>query len=375
MRLTEAELVMFREEGFVVKYGVLDPALMAEARDLLWASAPPSVRRDEPASWVGPIRPEDEGIVLMRDGVATRIPAGMIHGTATVNQSGFSWRCRTAGAERCMLDMTATALWEVAEQLLGEGEVVPPTGESVGEMLAHRGEDATDADALARIAAESDVGFPQLCARYAHSVIAASDPARVAGGQGASNSHAALPEGMDHRDVANLFVAGTRARGIYGILPQPPGTERRLPGPEGCHTDAHPFHLGVMAYIDDVPPNGGGLRLWPGSHKRVFHTFERQHTSFRGEAFAEAMKEVAADTPAVDTYGPAGTVVFWHHRLGHNPGTNWAGQNIRQAVLFDFIKENVDDGPPPADMWRDWSEELRQAGGSGRTAKSSSAKL
>ena len=63
-----------------------------------------------------------------------------------------------------------------------------------------------------------------------------------------------------------------------------------------------------MAYLDDVPPNGGGFRLWPGSHKRVFHTFERQHTSFRGEAFAEAMAEVAADTVPVDCYGPAGTV-------------------------------------------------------------------
>lgn len=47
--------------------------------------------------------------------------------------------------------------------------------------------------------------------------------------------------------------------------------------------------------------------MWPGSHKKVFHTFERQHTSFRGEAFAEAMREVAAEIPAVDTYGPAGT--------------------------------------------------------------------
>lgn len=374
MRLTEAELVTFREEGFVIKHGALDPQLMAQARDLLWESAPPSLRRDDPSTWVGPIKKEDEGIVLMRDGVATRIPAGMIHGTATVNQSGFSWRCRTAGAEQCILDMTARALWDVAEQLLGVGQVVEPTGESLGEMLAHTGEDASDVDTLAKIAAESDVGFRQLCARYAHSVIVASEP-RVKGGASISNSHAPLPEGMDHQDISNLFVAGTRSRGIYGILPQPAGSERRKPGPEGCHSDAHPFHLGVMAYIDDVPPNGGGLRLWPGSHRKVFHTFDRQHTSFRGEAFSEAMREVAAEIPAVDTYGPAGTVVFWHHRLGHNPGINYVGHNIRQAVLFDFIKENVDDGPPPADMWKDWSAELRNAGYGKRTSNSSTSKL
>ena len=95
-----------------------------------------------------------------------------------------------------------------------------------------------------------------------------------------------------------------------------------------------------MAYIDDVPPNGGGLQLWPGSHTRVFPTFARQHTSFRGEAFKAAVPpprdrqetgrgrqaslasfsrggcgQVAAvgeDTVPVDCYGPAGTVIFWH---------------------------------------------------------------
>ena len=70
MRLTEAELVRFREEGFVAKYGVLDPELMARARQLLWDSAPPSVKRDDPTTWVGPIREEEEGIMLVRSPLA-----------------------------------------------------------------------------------------------------------------------------------------------------------------------------------------------------------------------------------------------------------------------------------------------------------------
>eukprot|EP01052_Picozoa_sp_SAG31_P060921 SAG31_NODE_20045_length_585_cov_0.868313_1_plen_56_part_10 len=56
MRLTEDELVLFREEGFVVKYNMLDNELMARSRDLLWDSAPPSVQRHKPASWIGPIK-------------------------------------------------------------------------------------------------------------------------------------------------------------------------------------------------------------------------------------------------------------------------------------------------------------------------------
>jgi len=46
------------------------------------------------------------------------------------------------------------------------------------------------------------------------------------------------------------------------------------------------------------------------------------------------------------------------HCAGHNYQLN-----IRQAVLYDYIKraELLDDGPPPADMWQDWSDMLRSA--------------
>ena len=43
-------------------------------------------------------------------------------------------------------------------------------------------------------------------------------------------------------------------------------------------------------------------------------------------------------------------MVFWHHRTLHCAGHNYQ-RNIRQAVLYDYIKrdEFLDDGPPPAD--------------------------
>ena len=56
-----------------------------------------------------------------------------------------------------------------------------------------------------------------------------------------------------------------------------------------------------------------------------------------------------------------GDVILWHHRTAHMAGQNY-GTNIRQAVLFDFIKkeEFYDDSAPPEDMWRDWSAEIRE---------------
>ena len=66
MRLTEDELVLFREEGFVVKHNMLDSDLMAQSRNLLWDSAPPSIRRDKPSSWIGPIKEDEEGVRVER---------------------------------------------------------------------------------------------------------------------------------------------------------------------------------------------------------------------------------------------------------------------------------------------------------------------
>ena len=75
------------------------------------------------------------------------------------------------------------------------------------------------------------------------------------------------------------------------------------------------------------------------------------------------MAAIREDTAALDTYGPAGTVILMHHRMCHCPGQNRSGLRLRQAIPHDFVKTNVDDGPPKEDMWEDWSQELRAAGG------------
>jgi hypothetical protein len=69
-----------------------------------------------------------------------------------------------------------------------------------------------------------------------------------------------------------------------------------------------------------------------------------------------------------------GDVILWHHRTAHMAGQNYS-RNIRQAVLYDYIKkeEFYDDSAPPEDMWRDWSDEMRElnenTGGLGEAAR------
>lgn len=149
-----------------------------------------------------------------------------------------------------------------------------------------------------------------------------------------------------------------RIRGIYCVFPEKDGPER----PAHFHVDQHAFHLGVVGYVDDVPPDGGGFIVWPGSHTLFYHCFKTAYTfnllaELHGDEYwkTEAWQAVSQIEP-VHTYGSAGDVVLWHHRIGHSAGHNRSCQ-VRQAVLYDFKRadiEAVQDAPTPDDMWRDW---------------------
>ena len=67
IRLSKEELMFFKREGYLVKRRVLDADLMARARDRLWEGAAPSQKRDEPDSWVGPFKEEEENEDQMTD--------------------------------------------------------------------------------------------------------------------------------------------------------------------------------------------------------------------------------------------------------------------------------------------------------------------
>jgi ectoine hydroxylase-related dioxygenase (phytanoyl-CoA dioxygenase family) len=71
------------------------------------------------------------------------------------------------------------------------------------------------------------------------------------------------------------------------------------------------------------------------------------------------------DIAPVDCWGSQGDVVIWHHRLAHMAGHNHS-KKIRLAVLYDFIKKDLDlcrAKPPRDNMWEDWSKALNEASG------------
>ena len=164
------------------------------------------------------------------------------------------------------------------------------------------------------------------------------------------------------------------ARGVYCTLPY--GDKPREP--DSCHTDGHPFQLGVVGLIDDSPEDGGAFKVWPGSHRSLYSTFALRYDQPRIPYYehlpsakgivhtAEYLAEIErlnAEVRPVECWGEAGDIVFWHHRTAHMAGHNYTDV-MRQAVLADFWTDDLDrlrTTDAQGDMWRDWSTEVQEA--------------
>ncbi len=302
MTLNAEQTAFFKANGYLLVPGAMNRDLCARVRDLMWSALPDgtSLKRDDPASHVGPI-PENEAQV---DSLHLR--------------DGYRWLNRILGVNPDVIELIySDSICAMAEHLLGS-----PLRQAVvdGTPMGSRG--------------PAWPGGP-------------TDP-----------------------------VQGTEgARGVYCTLPY--GDKPREP--DACHTDGHPFQLGVVGLLDDIPEGGGGFKVWPGSHQRLYQTFKLRYDqpripyydhlpSFKGIVHTDeylAEIEQLNSEPAVECWGKAGDIVFWHHRMAHMAGHNYSPV-IRQAVLADFWKPDLDEyrsRPPEEDMWREWSAAVRNSAG------------
>lgn len=110
--LTPQEIASFVRDGYLIKRRVLDPALCAQARDVLWAhnEAPHKLRRGDPSTYFGPWDYKDE----QRDGDNVR--------------KHYRWHLHKVGNDQLFVDLVGGATHKYAEQLLGVGECTPPRG-------------------------------------------------------------------------------------------------------------------------------------------------------------------------------------------------------------------------------------------------------
>ena len=301
--LTPEQIAFFKDSGFLLLKDMLDPRLCERAIDRLWRTLPPGSRmkREAPSTHFGPFPADEES----NDPLHIR--------------RGYIWQLRECGTEPLLIELAYNAkMRAVAEQLLGKGMLAAPTIN--GRPMGSTG--------------TAWPGGP-------------ADPA--------------ITEGI---------------RGIYCTRPIEDAISQAGRHDQPCHTDGHPFQLGAVGLLTDTPPNGGAFRVWPGSHQRLYPTFQLQYDQLRvpyyehlpsskgivhSPAYLAEIKRVAADTEPVHCHGERGDVVIWHHRLAHS-GTGNRSNVLRQAVLYDFSRTDLDQcrrDPPQPDMWRDWSEEVR----------------
>jgi hypothetical protein len=144
----------------------------------------------------------------------------------------------------------------------------------------------------------------------------------------------------------------SRTRGIYCRFPQ-----RDIPvEPLKPHTDGHEFHLGVVGFIDDVPPNGGGFTIFPKSHRVFYYQHLTQFGRDKTDTY-EKHHDMLKEQTATECSGEAGDIILFHHRLAHAGNPPNHSLEIRKAALGDLVRKDLKDKldePPCENMWRDW---------------------
>ena len=246
-RLTPEQVAHFVREGYVVLPAALDPSACAAVEDEMWAilaTELPRLRRHEPSSW-GAFAPEERS--YRRPDHNDSYPGGDPLCVADMDHRFITKNEQLGGS--ALLDAHPRALWDVAQQLLGEGEVVYPAG--LGPDGKFSGPVFYDDQAESMVVKHAD--------------IPPGDPRSPGPATFRTETVAFGPRGP-------ALITGQSTRGLYCMLPG------NL-GPSSCHTDGGQdsrVRLRATAFIADCPEGSGGWCGWPRSHVPIWEQRWRQ---------------------------------------------------------------------------------------------------
>lgn len=151
-----------------------------------------------------------------------------------------------------------------------------------------------------------------------------------------------------------------RYRGLYIIAPV--AKEAGLADYMPPHVEAHPVNIVALTYLSEVNSGGGGIRVWPGSHRELHPVFGSKFEFMATSEYNSIVKRYAALRP-LELSGNAGDVILCHHRLLHAPSLNYS-RRMRMAAFCDYILPNcaaLARQTPSQDIWEDWAPALRQS--------------
>lgn len=147
-------------------------------------------------------------------------------------------------------------------------------------------------------------------------------------------------------------LARMRVRGLYCIVPLPPSVTLKGGRP---HIESHAAQLVALCYLEDVEKGGGGLSVWPGSHREVYPAMGSKLEHVPTPAYDAVFDKWARLRP-VEIPGKCGDVVIIHHRLLHAPSLNRSSR-MRYGFLCDYQRDDfrrLSTEHPGADLWEDW---------------------
>jgi hypothetical protein len=110
--LTDSEVLQFKQDGYLVKRGIVDQDYCATARERLWDDPAPSMTEDDPESWIGPFKEDEE----------SEDPKNF--------KRGYRWQYRKVGKEDWMVEGLSRHpfVQGVVNQLLGVDRFNQPKG-------------------------------------------------------------------------------------------------------------------------------------------------------------------------------------------------------------------------------------------------------
>jgi hypothetical protein len=165
-------------------------------------------------------------------------------------------------------------------------------------------------------------------------------------------SHKAIGGQLAH-ELLGHPLAKMRHRGLYCIVPLDESV--RYKAPVKPHIESHPSQLIALCYLEDVVEGGGGLSVWPGSHREVYPVMGSKLEHVATPEYTEVFSKWAALRP-IELPGKRGDIVIIHHRLLHAPSLN-RSRRIRYGYLCDYMRKDyvaLTQQRPGRNLWEDW---------------------
>lgn len=142
-----------------------------------------------------------------------------------------------------------------------------------------------------------------------------------------------------------------RLRGLFAIAPVREGDGGAASSP---HVEAHPAQIVAMTYLDEVAPGGGGVTVWPGSHRALHSAFLSKFEYVAAPDLKDRIDALLRWQP-IELSGRRGDLLLMHHRLLHSPSLNRSSR-IRFAFLCDYTPRDHQllAKEPPGELWAEW---------------------